>query len=102
MTSGETTFATTAANNNALADTFHVVPTFLDETKATMTRLKAFAIDTDPLTKELEPVAHDLGPTLRSVRALSPDLRNPVHEPRATHRRLEDRSSGDPRRPGTA
>jgi virulence factor Mce-like protein len=76
ITSGEATFATTAANNNALAATFHVFPTFLNETKATMTRLKAFALDTDPLTEELEPVAHDLGPTLHSLRVLSPDLRN--------------------------
>ncbi len=76
ITSGESTFATTAANNDALAATFHVFPTFLNETKATMTRLKTFALDTDPLTKALEPVAHDLGPTLHSVRVLSPDLRN--------------------------
>jgi phospholipid/cholesterol/gamma-HCH transport system substrate-binding protein len=75
ITTGETTFATTAANNNALADTFHVFPTFLDETKLTMARLKSFALDTDPLAKELEPVAADLGPTLHSVRVLSPDLR---------------------------
>jgi len=74
ITSGETTFATTAANNNALADTFHVFPTFLNETKATMARLKSFSLDTDPLVKELEPVATDLGPTLHSVRVLSPDL----------------------------
>ena len=57
ITSGEATFATTAANNNALAATFHVFPTFLDETKATMARLKSFALDTDPLVKELDPVA---------------------------------------------
>ncbi len=75
ITSGEATFATTAANNNALADTFHVFPTFLNETKATMARLKAFSLDTDPLVKQLEPVATDLGPTLDSVRVLSPDLR---------------------------
>jgi virulence factor Mce-like protein len=75
ITTGEQTFATTAANNNALADTFHVFPTFLNETKATMARLKSFSLDTDPLTKELEPVAADLGPTLHSVRVLSPDLR---------------------------
>ncbi len=75
ITSGEKTFATTAANNAALAATFHVFPTFLNETKATMARLKGFALDTDPLLKELEPVAVDLGPTLHSVRVLSPDLR---------------------------
>ena len=36
ITSAETTFATTAANNNKLAQTFEVFPTFLNETKATM------------------------------------------------------------------
>ncbi len=75
ITSAGTTFATTAANNNALAETFHVLPTFLNQTKATMTRLKTFALDTDPLTQALEPVAVDLGPTLHSVRVLAPDLR---------------------------
>jgi virulence factor Mce-like protein len=74
ITTGETTFATTAAQQRALADTFKVFPVFLNETKATMTRLKTFALDTDPLVKELEPVAADLGPTLHSVRVLSPDL----------------------------
>jgi virulence factor Mce-like protein len=75
ITSGETTFSTTAANNNAIAATFKVFPTFLDETKATMTRLQRFAVFTDPLIKELKPVARDLGPTLHSVQVLSPDLR---------------------------
>lgn len=75
ITSAATTFRTTASVNNALADSFHVFPTFLNETKATMTRLKAFALDTDPLTKELLPVAADLKPTLLSVKRLSPDLR---------------------------
>ena len=37
-----------------VAATFHVFPTFLDETKATMARLQSFAQDTDPLVKELE------------------------------------------------
>jgi phospholipid/cholesterol/gamma-HCH transport system substrate-binding protein len=76
ITSADATFATTAANNNALAATFHEFPRFLNETRATMSRLKAFALDTDPLTKQLEPVARDLGPTLHSVRVLSPYLRN--------------------------
>jgi phospholipid/cholesterol/gamma-HCH transport system substrate-binding protein len=74
ITSAHTTFTTTAQNNQALSDTFHVFPTFLDETKATMARLQTFSTDTDPLIKALLPVAHDLGPTLHSVKVLSPDL----------------------------
>jgi ABC-type transporter Mla subunit MlaD len=74
ITTAHTTFTTTAQNNQRLSDTFHVFPTFLDETKATMARLQTFATDTDPLIKALLPVAHDLGPTLHSVKVLSPDL----------------------------
>jgi ABC-type transporter Mla subunit MlaD len=76
ITSGEATFATTAANNNAIAATFHVFPTFLDETKATMIRLQSFAQDTDPLIKELIPVANNLTPTLKDVDALAPSLKS--------------------------
>jgi phospholipid/cholesterol/gamma-HCH transport system substrate-binding protein len=45
ITTGETTFHTTAVNNAALAATFKVFPTFLNETKTTMTRLQSFALD---------------------------------------------------------
>ena len=55
ITTGETVFATTAANNRALAATFHVFPTFLFETKLTMRRLQSFALNTDPLIRALEP-----------------------------------------------
>ncbi len=75
ITTGEQVFHTTAANNNALAATFHVFPTFLDETKATMARLKSFALDADPVIRELDPVAQAIPPTMNSVRLLSPDLR---------------------------
>jgi phospholipid/cholesterol/gamma-HCH transport system substrate-binding protein len=81
ITTGETVFATTAANNNALAQIFQAFPTFLVESRLTMARLKAFALDTDPLLNELvaqptpsQSVAAQLGPTLHSVRVLSPDL----------------------------
>jgi phospholipid/cholesterol/gamma-HCH transport system substrate-binding protein len=76
ITSAETTFHTTAANNDAIAATFHVFPTFLDETKQTMARLKSFSLDTDPLVKKLEPVAQNLKPTLVDVQRLSPSLRS--------------------------
>src|SRR5437588_192778 len=36
ITAGETTFHTTAANNNKLADIFHIFPTFLNEQRLTM------------------------------------------------------------------
>ncbi|HET6864493.1 MAG TPA: MlaD family protein [Solirubrobacteraceae bacterium] len=76
ITSAEATFATTAANNNALAQTFQVFPTFLTETKKTMAKLQTFSINTDPLIKELDPVAQQLAPTLHSVQQLSPPLRH--------------------------
>ena len=76
ITSAETTFATTAANDNKLAQTFEVFPTFLNETKATMQKLQAFSVNTDPLIKELDPVARKLAPTLHSVQELSPPLRH--------------------------
>jgi hypothetical protein len=74
ITTAETTFATTAANNNALAQTFHVFPTFLNETKATMAKLQTFSLNTDPLIRELIPVAQQLKPTLHSVQLLAPPL----------------------------
>jgi virulence factor Mce-like protein len=75
ITSAEKTFATTAANDNALATSFRVLPVFLNQTKLTMARLQTFANNTDPLLNQLMPVATDLGPTLRSVRILAPSLR---------------------------
>lgn len=74
ITTGETTFNTTAANNAALSATFKVFPTFLTETKLTMARLQAFALDTDPLVRALVPVAQQMVPTLHSVKVLSPYL----------------------------
>jgi phospholipid/cholesterol/gamma-HCH transport system substrate-binding protein len=74
ITTGETTFNTTASQNAALAQAFHIFPTFLTETKLTMARLKTFSTNTDPLIRELDPVAQQLVPTLSAVRKLSPPL----------------------------
>lgn len=68
------TFGALASRNEALADTIEILPTFLDETRATVTRLERFAIDTRPLVQDLQPVATDLRPTLRDVGRLAPDL----------------------------
>jgi virulence factor Mce-like protein len=74
--SAETTFHTTAANDNQLAATIHVFPTFLHESKVTLARLKSFALNTDPVLRELVPVTQQLRPTLQSVARLSPNLRH--------------------------
>jgi phospholipid/cholesterol/gamma-HCH transport system substrate-binding protein len=76
ITTGETTFHTTAVNNTSIINTFRVFPTFLNETKLTMRRLESFSLNTDPLIKELEPVAANLTPTLAAVKTLSPYLRS--------------------------
>src|SRR5579884_333467 len=76
ITAGETTFATTAANQNALAEVFHIFPTFLTQQRLTMSALKSFSIDADPVIRELIPVAQQPGPTLGSLKTLSPYLRH--------------------------
>jgi virulence factor Mce-like protein len=68
-------FQATAEQNDKIAETFRTFPTFLDESKATFTRLRTFALETDPLITDLRPVARDLRPTLRDLRGLSPDLK---------------------------
>jgi phospholipid/cholesterol/gamma-HCH transport system substrate-binding protein len=67
-------FEATAARDRALADTFRVFPTFLDESKATMARLERFSRNTHPLVSSLKGPADDLAPTLRDLGRLSPDL----------------------------
>jgi len=68
-------FDALASRNDALAETIYVLPTFLDESRATFRRLRRFAVDTRPLVRDLQPTARDIPPTLRDVRRLAPDLR---------------------------
>lgn len=75
ITNSAGVFSATASQNEALATTFRIFPTFLDESKATMAKLETFSRNTDPLIRDLRPVARDLRPTLADVRALAPDLR---------------------------
>jgi virulence factor Mce-like protein len=75
ITAGDTTFSTLAANNRALADVFHIFPTFLTQQRLTMSALQAFSLNADPVVKHLIPVAQQLTPTLTAVNQLSPYLR---------------------------
>jgi phospholipid/cholesterol/gamma-HCH transport system substrate-binding protein len=68
-------FSTTARRNRELAGAFVVLPTFLDETRATTRRVTRFARTANPLITQLRPAARALSPTLRGLNALAPDLR---------------------------
>src|SRR5436305_1852860 len=74
IVNSDRTFSALSAEQNALADTFRIFPTFLDESRLTLARLQTFAINTDPLVNDLKPVADNLGPTIRDPGALSPGL----------------------------
>ena len=69
-------FATTAQRNQDLQEAFVVLPTFLDESRLTLTRLEQFANDTDPLVQQLRPAARELSPTLVDLGRLAPKLKS--------------------------
>jgi phospholipid/cholesterol/gamma-HCH transport system substrate-binding protein len=68
-------FDATAARNRELRDAFRVLPTFLDESRATVRRVTGFAERADPLITQLRPAARELSPTLRDLKGLAPHLR---------------------------
>ncbi len=75
VTAQDDVFSAIAAEREAWADTWNVFPTFLDESKATFTRLGAFSRKAEPVIRDLEPAFRDLRPTLDAVGDLGPDLR---------------------------
>jgi phospholipid/cholesterol/gamma-HCH transport system substrate-binding protein len=79
ITNGEATFSALSSRDDALAETFQILPTFLRETRATAARLQRFAVNTDPLVRNLLQPASDLGPTIRDLGDLSPDLEHLFH-----------------------
>src|SRR3954449_4348506 len=74
IVNSDRTFSALQSEQEALAETFQVFPTFLDESKVTLARLEDFSTNTRPLVNDLKPVADDLGPTVRDLGALAPDL----------------------------
>jgi phospholipid/cholesterol/gamma-HCH transport system substrate-binding protein len=69
------TFGALASRDKALAETIRIFPTFNEETRLTLNRLAEFADNTEPLVRQLKPVADDLTPTLQSIQRLSPHLK---------------------------
>jgi phospholipid/cholesterol/gamma-HCH transport system substrate-binding protein len=70
----ERVFSTTATRNQDLQDLFVVLPTFLDESTATLERLDRFAANTDPLVQQLRPAVRELSPVLIKSGRLAPEL----------------------------
>jgi phospholipid/cholesterol/gamma-HCH transport system substrate-binding protein len=74
ITNSESVFATTAERDRELTEIFRVLPTFLRESRTTLTRVDRFAADTDPLITQLRPAARELGPTVGEIERLAPRI----------------------------
>lgn len=68
-------FQTTAARNRDIEALFRAFPTFEDEQRLTFDRLKAFALNSDPLFRQLVPAAEQLSPTLIAFSRLAPQAK---------------------------
>src|SRR4051812_28506581 len=75
-----TVFQTTADRDKELQEAFVALPTFEDESRATLDRLTTFSKDTDPLVTQLRPAARELSPTLQDLEDVAPDLKNLLEE----------------------
>ena len=73
--SSNAVFQTTAARDRDIEALFRAFPTFLDESRLTLDRLKTFAQNTDPLMKQLVPAAEQLSPTLVTFGNLAPEAK---------------------------
>ena len=70
-----TVFQTTALRDRDIEALFRAFPTFLDESKATLARLRTFSLDADPLMRQLVPAAEQLSPTLIAFSNLAPQAK---------------------------
>lgn len=68
-------FRTTAARDRDIEALFRVFPTFEDEQRLTFDRLKEFALNSDPLFRQLVPAAEQLSPTLIALANFAPQAK---------------------------
>jgi ABC-type transporter Mla subunit MlaD len=69
-------FSTTARRSRDIEALFRAFPTFLDESRLTLHRLRGFSENADPLMRQLVPAAEQLSPTLVSIGKLAPEARD--------------------------
>src|SRR5262249_21754216 len=68
-------FQTAAARDTDIEALFRAFPTFEDESRLTLNRLKQFASNTDPLLRQLVPAAEQLSPTLVAFTRAAPEAK---------------------------
>jgi phospholipid/cholesterol/gamma-HCH transport system substrate-binding protein len=68
-------FRTAADRDRQIEALFRAFPTFEDESRLTLDRLREFAINTNPLMVQLVPAAEELSPTLISISRLAPQAK---------------------------
>lgn len=68
-------FQTAAKRDRDIEALFRAFPTFEDESRLTLNRLREFALNTDPLMKQLVPAAKQLSPTLVAFSRLAPQAK---------------------------
>lgn len=73
--SSNAVFQTTARRNRDIEALFRAFPTFLDESRLTLQRLKGFSENANPLMKQLVPAAEELSPTLVTISKLAPEAK---------------------------
>jgi ABC-type transporter Mla subunit MlaD len=73
--SSNAVFQTTARRDRDIEALFRAFPTFQDESKLTLERLKGFALNADPLFRQLVPAAEQLSPTLIAFSNLAPEAK---------------------------
>ncbi|HWN74042.1 MAG TPA: hypothetical protein VNN15_09575, partial [Solirubrobacterales bacterium] len=71
--SSNAVFQTTARRDRDIEALFRAFPTFLDESRSTISRLKDFSLEADPLMRQLVPAAEQLSPTLIALSKLAPE-----------------------------
>lgn len=73
--SSNAVFQTTARRDQDIEALFRAFPTFLDESKLTVSRLQEFSDNTTPLMRQLVPAAEELSPTLVAFANLAPEAK---------------------------
>jgi phospholipid/cholesterol/gamma-HCH transport system substrate-binding protein len=73
--SSNAVFETTARRDRDIEALFRAFPTFQDESRLTLNRLRGFATNANPLMKQLVPAAEELSPTLIAFSNLAPEAK---------------------------